>query len=115
MKHQTDEENGRQVLRLEGDLGIEQAGELRELFVRQLVNLGPLKLNLDKVETAHVTCLQILCSAHRTFWGSGRSLTLDGSLPPRFSQALDDAGFNREKGCPLDSSRTCLFASGGES
>jgi anti-anti-sigma regulatory factor len=114
MKYQTDEENGRQVLRLEGDLGIEQAGELREIFIREMEIQGPLNLNLDGVKTAHVACLQILCSAHRTFWTSGQGLTLDGPLPPLFNQALEDAGFDREKGCPLDSTQTCLFASGGK-
>jgi anti-anti-sigma regulatory factor len=114
MKYQTDEQNGRQVLRLEGDLGIEQAGELREIFIREMGTQGPLNLNLDGVETAHVACLQILCSAHRTFWTVGQGLTLEGSLPPLFNQTLEDAGFDREKGCPLDPNQTCLFASGGK-
>jgi len=113
MKHQTSEQDGQQVLHLEGDLSIEQAVELRELFLQQMGNKTPLKVNLDGVESAHVACLQILCSAHRTFWSNGQSLTLEGAIPLMFKQVLEEAGFDREKGCPLDASRTCLFASGG--
>jgi anti-anti-sigma regulatory factor len=101
------------MLRLEGDLGIEQAAELRELFIQQFEKKTPLNLNLDGVESAHVASLQILCSAHRTFWTNRLPLILEGALPPMFNNVLEEAGFDREKGCPLDASRTCLFASGG--
>jgi anti-anti-sigma regulatory factor len=114
MKHHLDERDGRQVLHLEGDLGIDQAGKLKELFIQQMEKKAPLVLNLDGVETAHVAALQILCSAHRTFWSSSQSLTLEGGIPSIFNHVLEEAGFDREKGCPLDTSRTCLFASGGK-
>ena len=114
MKFRTDNLGDKQVLYLEGDLAIEGANELRELLVRHLESSQHLALNLNGVETAHVACLQILCSAHRTFWGLGRVLTLEGPLPPQFKTVLEDTGFDRDRGCPLDGSHTCLFASGGK-
>ena len=114
MNMNTSEMNGSILVTLEGDLGIEQAGELKELFLRLSQENKPLILDLDRMENAHIACLQILCSAHRTFWNSEIALTLQAPQPPRFNEILDRAGFSREKGCPLDRSRTCLFASGGD-
>ncbi len=114
MKYQTESLNGGQILRLEGDLIIENAGELKDIFVNLLKCEQPIALKLDGVETAHVACLQVICSSHRTFWTSGLSLKLEGYLPPLFSKVIEESGFSRDKGCSIDSSHTCIFAAGGK-
>ena len=114
MNMNTSEMNGSILVTLEGDLGIEQAGEIKDLFLSLFRGNKPLTLGLDRVESAHVAVLQILCSAHRSFRNSEMSLTLKGPLPPRFRVIIEEAGFGRERGCPLDSNQTCLFATGGD-
>ncbi len=113
MTYQIDNHNGRQLLRLEGNLDIESAGELKELFVNLLESVQHLDLQLDGVKTAHVACLQVMCSAHETFWALGRSLTMKGKLPPEYNKIIEESGFFRGKGCPRDTTHTCLFAKGG--
>ena len=104
---------GKMEVNLEGNLSIERSEELRQFFLGRFKDSDPLVLNLDGVESVHVSCLQILCSAHRSFWALDRSLTLKGKIPKGFKRGLEEAGFDRERGCPLDRSQTCLFALGG--
>jgi anti-anti-sigma regulatory factor len=101
------------VLRLEGDLTILTARELKDAIMQSQKSGRHLALNLEKVIGADVSCLQVFCSAHRTLAKSNRRLTFDGPLPETFVRIVRQAGFNRERGCALDVHHTCLWCTGG--
>ncbi|MEW6669064.1 MAG: STAS domain-containing protein [Thermodesulfobacteriota bacterium] len=102
------------VLMLEGDLTIQNARELREAVLRAQETAASLSLNLEKVTAADVSCLQVLCSAHRTLVKSRRRMSLLKPLPAPFVRSVQEAGFERERGCALDSHHTCLWCIGGD-
>lgn len=100
------------VLKLEGDLTIQVAGELRDAVLRAQESAGHLALNLETVTGVDVSCLQVFCSAHRTLVKSGRQLSLVHPVPASFMQSVREAGYERERGCALDIHHTCLWSMG---
>lgn len=113
MEFKLDDTGSQGVLHLEGDLTIERAGTLKDGLVQALEKAKQVILEIEKVREMDVACLQVLCSAHRTYIKSGQSLSFSGPLSEEFIKSMEKAGFDRERGCPLDRSTTCLFVIGG--
>jgi anti-anti-sigma regulatory factor len=101
------------TLLLEGDLTIQNARELRDAVLRAQEKGASVSLNLEKVTGADVSCLQVFCSAHRSLVKSGRRLSLLRPVPAPFMQAVRETGYERERGCALDTHHTCLWSIGG--
>ena len=105
-------DKGQETLKLAGDLKIERAGELRDTLLRAFEGTGDLLVDVTGVNEVDVACLQVFCSAHRSFLKAGRLLAFESTPPPEFSKTLAEAGFGRERGCTLNRTRTCLWALG---
>jgi anti-anti-sigma regulatory factor len=103
-------EGTKKLLKLVGEYKIDKAEALRGLLLKAYEEPGDLLLNVRQVEEVDVACLQIFCSAHRTYLKAGRVLAFDGPLAEEFKRSVEEAGFSREKGCTLNRTRTCLWA-----
>ncbi len=114
MNRQGDETSQAGTLILEGDLNIQRAVELKDLLMRSRELNESLLLKTEKVIGADVSCLQVLCSAHRTWMKSGRHLAVEGRLSAALAKAADDAGYRRERGCMHDQQRSCFWVMGDE-
>lgn len=99
---------------LKGALTIEHAGELRQMLIDAFKKTDSVKLNLEDVTEVDLSCLQLLCSAHRTSLDLNKQLLLDGGQPESFQQAIRDAGFTRPVGCRRDPHQSCLWIGGLE-
>lgn len=100
------------TLRLEGNLGIQSASELKKVLLEALSGANHLILNLEKVTGADVSGLQLLCALHRIAMSEGKGLAVIGGAAPSFRQVVRDAGFEREQGCSLDHNQSCLWKAG---
>lgn len=107
------EESGQaRTLRLDGDLGIQRASELKKVLLEAQDGVKNLILNLEGVTGADVSGLQLLCALHRTVVKENKGLTVTGDISPSFGQAVRDAGYERERGCPRDRDQSCLWKAG---
>lgn len=113
MEFKLDDNENQGVLHLEGDLTIERAGTLRDALVQAMDKAKQVILEIEKVGEVDVACLQVFCSAHRTYVQSGQTLSFSGPLSEEFLKSMEKAGFERDRGCPLDCNHTCLFVMGG--
>ncbi len=101
------------ALRLEGELNIQEAGRLKEALMKALAETNELSLDLGTMTGIDVACMQVLCSAHKTFLGAGKDLTIIGQPAASFEKVVDESGFRRKTGCHADPNRNCLWVIGG--
>ena len=109
MEWEVAREQDTDVLRLKGDLTIQQAAALKALLVQELERATRLHLLLSKETDLDLSTLQLLCSAHR----SAVSLNRDLVVFPEDREAVDvlvtASGFKRGGSCRLSANRPCLW------
>ncbi len=105
-----DQSTGKQAeVTLDGDLTVNRAEEIRMLFIKALIDADRVVVNFGSVADADLSCLQLLCSAHRSASRMNRRLMLSGDWPEAFKKAVDAAGYLRHTGCHLDVDKSCLW------
>jgi len=87
-----DQGEGRCVIRLDGEINIGSAAELKELLLQALASGRELRIDLEHATELDVTALQLLWAAEREARGSSRGFTLAGQVPGEISVAMGDAG-----------------------
>jgi anti-anti-sigma factor len=86
------EQNEESVIRLEGEVTIATAPELKSLLTEALGSAKELRIDLERANEMDITALQLLCAAEREARGSGRVIALEGRLPDEISICLSEAG-----------------------
>jgi len=97
------------IVMLSGDLTLPYAEELKGVFLKALVETDDVSVGFENVQEVDLSCLQLLCSAHRSAVRLKKSITFNTALPQAFKEAADAAGFTRLKGCKLDCDKSCLW------
>ena len=106
-------EAGRETeLVLDGPLTIENASAIRKKLISMLIREDKTVVCIDSDVPVDLSFLQLLCSAHRTASNLGKSLTLRHQSSGYFPAAVENAAYNRRKGCVHDRYGTCLWAGG---
>lgn len=100
------------VVTLKGELTIARAEELKAMLSELLQGSESVRIQLADVSAVDLSCLQLLCSAHRTAAALGKALTLHGEIPPLLRQVMKHAGFTRQKGCSFSPHTNCLGCGG---
>ena len=90
------EQDGPQCLiRLEGEIGMSSAAELKKAFSAGLTSGKELRIDLERTTEFGVTALQLCEAIAREAAAAGLSLTLVGRLPEAVSVTLRDAGLEK--------------------
>jgi len=92
---------GEVVLKLAGEVTIENAGQLREALLKGLTEQDQVQLDCEKVTGIDFFGIQMICSAHRTSVAWKKRLTWHGKLPTVVEDAIKQTGFARHHGCDL--------------
>jgi anti-anti-sigma regulatory factor len=79
---------GVRILRFTGDLTISRACEVKTALLESLKEAEGVEVDLSSVGEADLSCLQVLCSAHRTSKRLGRSFGLGDNASGAFKQAV---------------------------
>jgi ABC-type transporter Mla MlaB component len=95
---------------LEGDLTLPHADALKGVFTKALQESDDVSIAIVTVEKLDLSCLQLMCSAHRSAMRSKKKVSFIGSPPQAFNDAAEAAGFARgAAGCKLDDGYSCLW------
>lgn len=97
------------MLTFDGELTLKHADKIRAAFIKALIDADHVEIDLGKVIEADLSCLQMLCSAHRTSLKLNKRLNFVGNLPKHFREAADAAGYSRSSGCTKDCEQSCLW------
>lgn len=111
--HFTCNENNAATLWLDGDLTIERAAELLDVCRQALAASDDISVAFDEVGAVDLSCLQLLCSAHRTAVLQGKQFCFADERPDFLSEAAERAGFIRKGKCQMNPERyDCLWLGG---
>ena len=81
------------LIRMEGDINITGAAELKKHLLEALAPGKRLLADLERSTELDVAALQLLWAARREALRTGVGFTLTGCVPEDLSIALQDAGF----------------------
>ncbi|MBI5740185.1 MAG: STAS domain-containing protein [Nitrospirae bacterium] len=97
------------VVVIRGEMTIECAGALRDALLRSLGGSERVILDLGKVTAVDLSCLQLLCSAHRTSLSSAKAIALKQDYPGILKEAVRENGYSRCLDCRSDSGQGCFW------
>lgn len=81
------------VIRLEGEINIDDAAALKEVLVQALESGGELRVSLEDAGSLDVTAMELLWAAARDARAKGMKVQLAGQVPEAVSAAFSEAGF----------------------
>ena len=90
-----DQSEARCVIRLDGEINIVCAAEMKKLLLQALALGRELRVDLEGATELDVTALQLLWAAEREARGSGRGFTLAGRVPEEIAATARDAGLEK--------------------
>jgi anti-anti-sigma regulatory factor len=90
-----DENEDRYLIRLEDEISITLATELKNFLIRGLASGKGLRVELERATELDVTALQLLLAAEREARKSGTGFFIAGRVPDQISIAAVDAGFEK--------------------
>ncbi len=104
------EEGGTGKLILDGDMTVQRAGELKAALIEALDKANSVVIDLENITDADLSCLQLLCSAHRTALKTNKSVSLSEKAPQFFWDTVKKAGYScKDPGCDNEN---CLWIGG---
>jgi anti-sigma B factor antagonist len=80
-------------LRLEGEISVGSAAELKVALLQALASETDVRLDLERATELDVTALQPLWAAEREARRSGKAFELTPSVPPDVLRVVGEAGF----------------------
>jgi len=83
------------ILFAKGSLTIEHACALKEILIQALKTTDHLLIDLGEITSFDLACLQILCSAHKSFNEAHKHMDLQDTPPEIFVKILYDSGIDR--------------------
>jgi anti-anti-sigma factor len=84
--------DGANLIRLEGEINIDDAAALKESLVKVLEG-GDLRVSLEDAGSLDVTAMELLWAAVRDARAKGMRVELAGTVPEAVSAAFSEAGF----------------------
>lgn len=83
------------VIRMEGEINIGCAAELKGLLLKELASGRELRVDVGQATELDVTALQLLWAAEREARKSATKFVLAGAVPEEIKALATDAGFER--------------------
>ncbi len=98
-----------QTILLGGDLTITGAAGIKSQLEDALASGGDITIRIGSFDGLDLTCLQLVCSFHRTAVSKGRKARLDYGSSAEFGTYVERTGFLRQRGCRYNPDRNCLW------
>lgn len=103
------EKDGTLTLKVQGPMSIIDATTLRSLLLEALSSRRDLSLDLSGADSIDLSCVQVLCSAHRTFSRVNMKIVLCTGMPQGIVNAIATLGLSPET-CTDEPHGECLWA-----
>ncbi len=101
--------NGGCTITLKGDLTVSDAEALKKALIKGLLDSDDIQVRVEELQNADLSCLQLLCSGHRSAVRLKKSIRFAGNPGRIFQELVTAAGFARLTGCKLDCEKNCLW------
>ncbi len=94
---------------LEGEVTLPFAEELKKVLIKAMLDSDDIAVSMEHLQDTDLSCLQLLCSAHRSAVRLKKRIAFSGSPARIFRDTVDASGFARVRGCKLDCEKNCLW------
>ena len=95
------------ILKVEGALSIQDASALRDCLLKALGLAESLLIDLSGAEAIDLACLQVLCSAHKTYSLTHKGIRMAGELPEGVVRSLFQSPSRRKAAIEYPMARAC--------
>lgn len=99
----------KKIIYFAGSLTIESADQVKAALLGAIESAPDVEINFGDVTDIDLSCLQLLCSAHRTSVAMEKNLTIASTVDGALQDAASRGGFIRHTGCSLDARKNCLW------
>lgn len=103
---------GVETVTLKGELTVEHASDLKISLRSALERADQVGIRFEEVTAMDISCLQLLCSVHRTASHLNKQIRILDDKPSVFYETLERAGFKHWNGCSHKANIQCLFSRG---
>lgn len=98
------------TLTLSGSITIQHAAQLKESLLEGVSAAKRLVIDLSEMDRADLSAIQLLCAAHRSLNDKGKPLTVAGTIPEAWHNAVKESGYT---GCMNTDDTTGLWTGEG--
>jgi len=88
-------DESRSLIRLEGEINITTAAELKKLLLEALEYRKEIRVELERVTELDISALQMFWAFERDVTAAGVAVSLTGGTPENIATTLSDAGFDK--------------------
>ncbi len=100
------------VMKFKGELVLEHAKKIKTALLESMGQMNNIAIDLKQVTQIDLSCLQVFCSAHRTFDTQKKVLSFVENGEGLIVQTLNQAGLMKNKACGLELDTACLWGGG---
>ncbi len=98
-------------LTINGNLTVENADAFLKSLIEVMEDSTFIVLSFEDITGADMSCLQLLCSAHRTAVARNKKFSLKGQLPEVLKVVAESAEYFQCKSCKDGISDDCYWVS----
>lgn len=109
--HMEDGDNTK-IIRIQGNLSIQDSSALRGHLLEAFSITECVIIDLCKTDAIDLACMQVLCSAHKTFFKASKGIRIIGEVSEGVVKSLRSIALMPES-CDIESHGPCLWATGG--
>lgn len=99
-----------ETITLEGDLTLPHATELKDSLAGAIGRSTTVQVQFGAVGEVDLSCLQLLCSAHRSATSQQKEFRLAAGLPPVLLATAAAAGYARNASCKFNIATSCIWS-----
>lgn len=89
-----EQSGGMRFIRLEGEVNIASASELKKLLLEALAADGEVRVDLERAAELDVTAWQLLWAGEREARACGKGFSVAGQVPEEVLLSMGEAGWN---------------------
>jgi ABC-type transporter Mla MlaB component len=92
-----------------GDMTMVEAQETAQTLFAAILEVNTLNVDLQHVGAVDVSLIQLLCSAHRECFLSGKTIHIVSGANEAIRQLVERSGYCRQLGCLSGAREGCLW------
>lgn len=97
------------LLLFDGDLTMVEAQETAQTLFEAILEVNILNVDLQNVGAVDVSLIQLLCSAHRECFLSGKTIHVVSGANESIRQLVERSGYCKQLGCVSGAKISCLW------
>lgn len=109
MEYEIEQNGSEWTFKPVGAVRIADADELKNLLLKAMSSFDTIRIDVSRLEGMDLSVMQILCSSHRTATMQGKTFSFSGDRRPSLISIIRLMGFDRDTGCRLDQTQTCIW------